>query len=61
MVPEVVFHLAEGVGRVPVEQLVYENTKSPNVALEAVGAVDEALRRHVERRTDVQVNELVSE
>lgn len=42
------------------EQLVDENSKGPDVGLGSIDVVDEAFGSHVNRRSDIDVLELLS-
>ena len=44
----------------PVQELVYEDSKCPDIGLGAIDVVDKSFRRHVDRRPDVDILKLLS-
>ena len=60
MVLELTLGLAEGVGRLPVQQLVHQNPEGPDVGFGAVVVVYQSLRGHVNGGSDIDVLETLS-
>lgn len=50
-----------GVGRLPMQQLINENSESPDVGLGAVDIVDESFGGHVDGRADIDILEFLSD